>query len=73
MKIKISEPDGPYSCELDPGVMEVELREVFLGVGFVTESGQRLSVSMRDGGFELMLRGGTKFTINGTPVTIEEN
>lgn len=53
MKIELKEPDGPYSCAIDTGVMSVELRETFLGVKFVTESGEKLSVSMRDNGFEV--------------------
>ena len=53
MIINLSEPDGPYGCEIDPGVMDVQLREVFLGVRFVTEGGAQLSVSMRDDGFEV--------------------
>ena len=53
MKIKVSEPDGPYSAELDPGVMNVTLEEVFNGVKFVTKDGECLSVCMRDSGFEV--------------------
>lgn len=56
MIIKIEEPDGPYSCIVDTGVMEVELSDVFLGVGFVTKEGNRLSVAMRDDGFEVLYR-----------------
>lgn len=52
-RIALSEPEGPYGCVIDSGAMEVELRDVFLGVTFVTKSGERLAVSMRDGGFEL--------------------
>ena len=53
MKITLKEPDGPYSCDIDPGVMSVNITEAFLGVGFTTEDGQRLSVCMRDDGFEV--------------------
>lgn len=53
MKITMSEPDDPYSAELNPGVMEVTLEEVFNGVKFVTDSGECLSVVMRDSGFEV--------------------
>jgi len=53
MKVEISEPDGPYSCNLDTGVMDVTLREVFNGVRFETEGGEMLSVCMRDNGFEV--------------------
>jgi hypothetical protein len=56
-KIHLQEPDGPYACDLDTGVMVVELKEVFLGVQFITEEGEKLSVSMRDGGFEVHYTG----------------
>lgn len=52
--IKLSQPDGPYSAEIDAGVMAVEIRKAFLGVRFITEDGATLSVSMRDGGFEIV-------------------
>lgn len=52
-KIKLSEPNGPYSCTIDTDVMNVELRNAFLGIKFVTEDGEMLSVSMRDQGFEI--------------------
>lgn len=52
------EPDGPYQAEVDPGVMEVEIREAFVGLGLVSPDGQRLSVCMRDGGFEVRHNGG---------------
>lgn len=51
--ITLREPDGPYKCEIDTDVMEVEIQDTFLGVGFVTQEGQRLDVCMRDGGFEV--------------------
>lgn len=44
MKIIITEPDGPYKAEIDTEVMDVTLRDVFLGVGFETADGCRLSV-----------------------------
>lgn len=56
-KITMKDPDGPYSCELDTGAMEVQLREVFLGATFVTAAGEKLSVSMRDDGFEVRYSG----------------
>ena len=34
--------------------MDVEIREVFIGIRFITDSGKTLSVSMRDGYFELI-------------------
>lgn len=54
MKIKISEPESPYSAEFDPGVMDVTLEEVFNGVTFVTKDGEHLHVYMRDSGFEII-------------------
>lgn len=56
-KILIYQPDGPYSCELDSGAMGVKIGEAFLGVAFVTDSGEKLSVSMRDNGFEVHYTG----------------
>ena len=51
--ITIKQPGGPYNATLDTGAMDVDIREAFLGVRFITESGRTLSVSMRDGGFEI--------------------
>lgn len=56
-KIILSEPDGPYKTTIDTEVMKVELREVFLGVSFVTDNGEKLAVSMRDDGFEVIYKG----------------
>lgn len=56
-RIVLSEPEGPYSCTLDTGVMNVKLIEVFKGVQFVADSGEKLSVSMRDNGFEVHYEG----------------
>lgn len=52
-KIIIKEPKGPYLCALDTDAMTVTIREAYLGVGFLSDSGEKLSVSMRDSGFEL--------------------
>lgn len=52
-KIQLSEPQCLYSATLDTEVCDVEIKEAFLGIGFVAESGERLSVCMRDSGFEL--------------------
>lgn len=57
MKVHLKEPDGPYSCELDTGVMTVTLKDVFLGVTFETDGGEKLSVCMRDSGFEIHYTG----------------
>jgi hypothetical protein len=56
-KIILQIPDNPYHCILDTDVMDVELRDVFLGVRFITEDGEMLSVCMRDGGFEVHYTG----------------
>lgn len=52
-RIVLSEPEGPYDCTIDTGVMDVKLIDTFLGVRFVADSGEMLSVSMRDNGFEV--------------------
>ena len=52
MKIKLSEPNGPYSATIDTEVMNVEIREAFLGVVLISPNGEQLAVCMRDGGFE---------------------
>jgi len=52
-KIILSEPKGPYRCTLDTDVMDVVLKEVFLGVIFKTADGEALAVCMRDSGFEV--------------------
>jgi len=57
MLINLSEPEGPYSCELNTEVMRVEIREAYIGPMFITENGQTLVVIMRDDGFELTLNG----------------
>lgn len=57
MKIHLSEPHGPYHCDIDTDVMQVTLREVFLGVAIMTDRGEKLSVSMRDNGFEVHYTG----------------
>lgn len=58
MKITMSEPDGPYGATIDTGVMDVTLRDVFLGVAFETADGCRLAVCMRDNGYEVRLDDG---------------
>lgn len=57
MKIHLKQPDGPYDSVIDTRVMDVELLEVFNGVSLVTEAGEKLSVSMRDHGFEVHYTG----------------
>lgn len=53
-KITIEIPGSPYKTIVDTGAMQVEIRETFLGVRFVTANGEQLSVSMRDSGFEVL-------------------
>lgn len=38
-------------------------KEVFNIIGFETEEGEKLSVCMRDGGFEIGIGNGTKYRI----------
>lgn len=52
-KINLSVPNSPFHATIDSDVMEVTVREAFLGVKFVTEKGEELTVVMRDGGYEL--------------------
>lgn len=53
MQIIISEPDGPYKANLDPGVMHVEIFQAYNGVVLVSDNGEKLGVCLRDGGFEV--------------------
>lgn len=55
MKITLNEPDGPCRAVIDTDVMDVTLREVFLGVAFETADGCRLAACMRDDGYEVRL------------------
>ena len=59
-KIKLSDPDSPYSASIDTKVMEVKIEEAFLGVAFTTPAGEKLVVAMRDNGFEI------RYQANGT-------
>ena len=52
-KITISDPNSPYKCMVDTENNDVDLRDVFLGVRFLTDQGAALSVCMRDNGFEV--------------------
>ena len=52
-KILITAPDGPYSAEMDTGVMPVTMTENFVGVTFLARDGEALSVVMRDSGYEI--------------------
>lgn len=53
MQIIISEPDGPYKANLDPGVMKVEVFECYTGIILVSDGGEKLGICMRDNGFEV--------------------
>jgi len=53
-EITIKTPNGPYVAKLDAEAMDVEIRKAFLGIQFITEDGEKLSVCMRDSGFELV-------------------
>ena len=53
-KITIKEPEGPYSAILDTDVMNVEISGAYLGIKFISEDGKTLSVSERDGDFEII-------------------
>lgn len=52
--ITIKTPNSPYGAEINTEVMDVEIREAYIGVLFISDSGKTLAVSMRDGGFELI-------------------
>lgn len=56
-QIFLKTPDSPYGCKIETEGMDVELRRVFLGVRFISESGEELSVCMRDSGFEIRYSG----------------
>lgn len=73
MKITISEPEGPYQATIDTDVMDVTIREAFLGAGFVTDGGCRLAVCMRDDGYEVRVDDGEWISLRPAPLpTVEE-
>lgn len=53
-KIKLSEPDGPYECAVDTGVMNVEIQEAYKAVEFLSNDQEQLDVFMRDTGYEVI-------------------
>lgn len=53
MDILVSEPNGPYDCQLNTGAMDVEIKHAYLGLTLVSDTGERLSICMRDDGFEV--------------------
>lgn len=56
-KIILKAPATPYETSIDTEVMDIEIHGAFIGVRFVSEDGRILSVSERDGYFEIV-RGG---------------
>ena len=53
-KITLSEPNGPYECSIDSVVMDVNIREAYKAVEFLTSDQEELDVFMRDTGYELV-------------------
>lgn len=53
-KIILRDPTGPYKAFLDTEAMQVDVEEAYLGVGFTTMNDEKLSVCMRDSGFEIV-------------------
>lgn len=53
MKIILSSPGSPYKSMVDTDVMDVTIREAFIGLALESEDGEVLRVCMRDSGFEL--------------------
>lgn len=51
--VKVPGDENPYSSTLDTGAMDVTITEAFIGVGFDTKDGAKLSVCMRDDGYEV--------------------
>lgn len=52
-EIHIKTPNSPYETVLDTGAMDVLIKKAYLGMVFVSDDGEMLAVSMRDGGFEV--------------------
>lgn len=46
-------PDSPYETLFDTGVMLTTIVDAFIGPTFITDTGEQLSICMRDSGFEL--------------------
>jgi hypothetical protein len=53
-EIILKDPNSPYKCVVNTEDMDVEIHGAFNGVMFYASSGKRLSVSLRDGGFEVL-------------------
>lgn len=52
-KIKIETPNTPYATVVETGANEVTIEEAYIGIGFKTKENRKLSVCMRDGGYEV--------------------
>lgn len=52
-RIIISNPGSPSTPVLYTDCSDILIKDAFLGVKFETAEGEELSVSMRDGGFEV--------------------
>ncbi len=74
MKIVIQKKgdEPPYKTVVDTGVMDVELRDVFLGVGIRTDQGY-FGIAQRDDGIEILLDGklvwSSTMALGNAPVT----
>lgn len=56
-EIILKQPGGPYKAIIDTEALDVEVRKAYLGVSLITENGEKLSVAMRDDGFEVRYTG----------------
>lgn len=52
-KILIQAPGSPHISTLFTDASIITIQDAFLGVRFETKDGEQLTVSMRDGGFEV--------------------
>lgn len=52
-KIEVSIPATSYKTVIDTEAMNVEIRETFIGVTFISLDGRKMYVSQRDGYFEI--------------------
>lgn len=54
MKIILRSPCSPYKSMVDTDVMDVTIRDAFIGLALESPDGEVLRVCMRDSGFELV-------------------
>lgn len=52
-KIEMSIPATSYTTIIDTRAMDVEIRETFIGVTFISLDGKKMHVAQRDGYFEI--------------------